>query len=397
MSGRSATSVYYFLGGLTNFCEDMIYIVAALYYVQVAHFNPLQLVLAGTALEVTIFLFEVPTGVVADMYSRRLSVIIGVTLSGLCFAVQGLLPVFGFIILAEALHGLALTFISGALSAWITDEVGEEKIGEIFLKSGQIGTVCGLFGLIAGAGLALIQLSLPIIVGGTLMTLLGLSLIFIMPEHGFKPTPREERNSWQHMAYTFREGFRVAKARPLAFTILAVGLIYGAYSEGYDRLWEAHFLQDFSVPAFSLVIWFGIMRIGGMVVSFASLAVARRKLNLEKPGVIIRALLWLDILQAASILVFALTGNFFMAIATRWTATLARSTNGPIYDTWLNRNLESKVRATVLSLNSQVNALGQFACGPLLGLIGTLVSIPAALVASALILFLVVPFYAKAK
>ena len=39
---------------------------------------PLQLVLVGTTLELACFLFEIPTGIVADLYSRRLSVVIGV-------------------------------------------------------------------------------------------------------------------------------------------------------------------------------------------------------------------------------------------------------------------------------------------------------------------------------
>jgi hypothetical protein len=45
--------------------------------------NPLQLVLVGTVLEATAFLAEIPTGVLADVYSRRWSVIVGGPLVGL--------------------------------------------------------------------------------------------------------------------------------------------------------------------------------------------------------------------------------------------------------------------------------------------------------------------------
>ena len=45
-------------------------------------------------LELTIFIFEVPTGVIADVYSRRLSVIIGYFLIGLGFLLEGSIPVF---------------------------------------------------------------------------------------------------------------------------------------------------------------------------------------------------------------------------------------------------------------------------------------------------------------
>ena len=46
---------------------------------------PYQLVLVGTAVELSIFLFEIPTGVVADVFSRRLSIIIGYFLMGIGF------------------------------------------------------------------------------------------------------------------------------------------------------------------------------------------------------------------------------------------------------------------------------------------------------------------------
>ena len=53
------------------------WVVMAVYLVRELHFSPLQLVLMGTAMEAAVFLGEVPTGVVADTYSRRLSLIIG--------------------------------------------------------------------------------------------------------------------------------------------------------------------------------------------------------------------------------------------------------------------------------------------------------------------------------
>ena len=64
--------------------------IVAVYYVRVVGLQPLDLVLLGTVVLVAGLLFEVPTGVVADTYSRRLSVVIGVALSvGACFRRPG--------------------------------------------------------------------------------------------------------------------------------------------------------------------------------------------------------------------------------------------------------------------------------------------------------------------
>ena len=42
--------------------------VSAVYFVETVGMNPLELVLVGTAMEAAVFLFEIPTGVVADTF-----------------------------------------------------------------------------------------------------------------------------------------------------------------------------------------------------------------------------------------------------------------------------------------------------------------------------------------
>ncbi len=396
MPRLSAKAVYYVISAITALFQNMIFTALAVYYVQQVNLNPLQLVLVGTALELTIFLFEIPTGVVADSYSRRLSAIIGPALWGVGFMLEGFVPLFGAVIAAQVICGLGYTFVSGALSAWITDEVGETEVGRVFVRASQIGQITGIVGVIAGAGLATLQLNLPIWLGG--LGLIGLSIFMViaMPETGFHPVPREDRNNWQVMGHTLRQGVKVMRTRPLALTIIAVGFIFGAYSEGFDRLWEAHFIRDLSVPFFSPVIWFAIIGLAGRVLNFVVLAIVIKRIDLSQSRAVVRTLMIIQALLSVSILAFALVTNFYLAVVALWAISIFRNINHPIGDTWLNQNLDSKVRATVLSMYSQVDALGQFVCGPLLGLIGTLVSIPAALATSALILSISVLFYGQA-
>ena len=105
----------------------MIDPIIAVYYVKVVVLGPLELVLLGTIVEIAGLVCEVPTGIVADLYSRRLSVIIGVFAVGVCFTVQGLAPFLGAIVVAETLRGVGATFTSGALEAWIAGEIGEDR------------------------------------------------------------------------------------------------------------------------------------------------------------------------------------------------------------------------------------------------------------------------------
>ena len=93
-SKPDATSVYLINSGLQAFLFSMVFTVNMIYQATTVGLNPLQLVLVGTVLEATVFVFEVPTGIVADVYSRRLSVIVGVFITGLSFMVQGAFPIF---------------------------------------------------------------------------------------------------------------------------------------------------------------------------------------------------------------------------------------------------------------------------------------------------------------
>ncbi len=61
---------------------SMVFTVMTVYRVESVHLNEFQLVLIGTVLELSYFLFEIPTGVLADTYRPRLSVVLGFILIG---------------------------------------------------------------------------------------------------------------------------------------------------------------------------------------------------------------------------------------------------------------------------------------------------------------------------
>ena len=72
MQRLSARATWYVYEAAASFLGVLAFTVTAVYYVTEVGMSPLQLVLVGTFMEVSIFVFEVPTGVVADTYSRRL-------------------------------------------------------------------------------------------------------------------------------------------------------------------------------------------------------------------------------------------------------------------------------------------------------------------------------------
>ena len=74
----SAYKTYLLFSAITAMCFSLVATVMIVYHIETVHLNPLQLILVGTTLEVACFIFEIPTGIVADVYSRKLSIVIGI-------------------------------------------------------------------------------------------------------------------------------------------------------------------------------------------------------------------------------------------------------------------------------------------------------------------------------
>src|SRR5215216_3236654 len=175
----NARFVYLFIEFSASAFFSMMFVVTSLYEATVAGLTPVQLILVGTTLELSAFLFEVPTGIVADVYSRKLSIVIGYVLMGLGFLVEGLFPVFLPILLAQVIWGLGYTFTSGATQAWFTDEIGEDDANKLFLRATQIGLFASLFGMGASMLVGANNVALPLRVGSLGVLLIGVVLAFI--------------------------------------------------------------------------------------------------------------------------------------------------------------------------------------------------------------------------
>src|SRR6266851_2885011 len=177
--GLSARAVYLIVGAWGGFAWAFINAAYALYYITVAHLDPFQLVLVGTALEASYFVWEIPTGVLADTFSRRMSVILGTGIIYIAWLGQGLVPVFAFIAGFEILRGLGEAFTHGAVDAWVAGECGDDGLDALFLRETQLTQIASIVGLPTGVALATLDLRIPIVLGSGLGIGLAVLLIFV--------------------------------------------------------------------------------------------------------------------------------------------------------------------------------------------------------------------------
>jgi MFS transporter, DHA3 family, tetracycline resistance protein len=393
--------VWYLMRAGSAFGDTIVWVLAPVYFVQTVGMSPLQLVLVGTFMELTVFLFEVPTGIVADVYSRRLSIVIGLFVMGAAIVFVGSVPEAWAVILGWSVWGFGYTFTSGAADAWLADEIGVDKVRPVYLRSAQLSRVVSLVGIAISVALGLVAVWLPIVVGGCVIAATGVAVVLLMPETGFAPAPREEmEGAIRTMARTGRTGARLVRQTPLLLLILGISASWGAWSEGYDRLSEAHIIRDVGLPSFfglSFIVWFGLIYAASLLLSIFVARPANRRLEQAEPATVTKTLLLLNAALIGTVVVFGLAGLFWLAVLAMLLTNVARSLVMPLFTSWLNQSItRSNVRATVMSITNQADAVGQWTGGPAIGGIGNAFGIRAALVTGAFLLSPALALYARA-
>ncbi len=381
MKRPDAYRVYLFL----SFTSGILFAApfgTLLYEAVTAGLNPLQLVLVGTVQWLAMLLFEVPTGVVADMYSRRLSVILGHALMGLGLVIEGLFPAFVPILLSKLVWGVGYTFISGATEAWLSDEIGEERANRAFLAANRYDLSGNVVGVLAATALgSFTSLAVTIYGIGAARVLLALLLVFLMSEQGFKPTRPEFHHIFRHMADTFRKGVQTIRLRPTLLAILGISLFYGV-TGGFDRLWVKHLTDRFELPVLfghNELSFFGILELVSILLAIFLTHQIEKRFDASQPRVVGRLMLAITGGIALSIAGFAWSPFLGLALALYLVIYSFQELTDPLLAAWMNQRLDPDVRATILSMTAQAGSVGQVLGGLTIGALANVFSVPLAL------------------
>ena len=377
--GGDPRRIYLLYSATTGFAFTMAATATSVYLITRLGLNPLELVLVGTVLEVTVTLCEVPTGVVADSVSRKLSIIVGLVLIAAGFVLYAV-PNYVVVLLGQVVWGLGYTFTSGADVAWITDEVGERAARPLYLRAAQVKQVAHLAGIVAGGAVGVVALWAPIVIGGLLHVVIAGWLILRMPETGFvRPTDGERHRTRD----TVKHARRTLFAHPALFLVLGVVLLVGLASEGKDRLWQLHLLADTGLPSGApAIVWISGLHFVGLVAAIGVTELVRRRADLQSDRGVERTIELVVGAMIVTTVAFGLAGPFWLAAVLIVVVTAVWEASEPVVDAWVNRGLDPRSRATINSLASQAHAVGEVAGGPIFGTIALRASTPTALVAA---------------
>jgi MFS family permease len=345
-------------------------------------------------------IFEVPTGVLADVRGRRTSYLLGAAtllLSTILylFMWRTHAPLVGWAI-ASVLLGLGFTFFSGATDAWLVDALQfsgfDGKLDAVFAKGQMVAGVAMLAGSVAGGFVAqLTNLGVPYILRSVLLGLTLIAAFFLMHDLGF--TPARGKGPLVEIRRVARASIDEGWHKPpIRWLMLSAPFTTGVGIYAFYAL-QPYLLElygdktAFGVAGLAAAIIAGTQILGGLLAPLLPRVFARRT----------HVLLLGSAMGAGCLALIGQTTSFPVAIAALVVWGLTFSAVTPVRQAFLNGLIPSAQRATVLSFDNLMGSAGGVVSQPALGRAADVFGYPFSYLLSAMIALLALPFLALAR
>jgi MFS family permease len=345
-------------------------------------------------------LFEVPTGVVADVLGRRVSYLLGsatlfvsTLLYLLLWRVHG--PFLAWA-LVSILLGLGFTFFSGATEAWLVDglkSAGYEGTLDAAFARGQIATgIAMLTGTLTGGVVAqATNLGVPYVLRSAALALTFGVAFVSMRDLGFTPKrsaslPQEIRRILQA---SLEHGFRNAPVRWLMLVApFQAGVGIYAFYAMQPYLLELYGRRgSYAVAGLAAALVAAAQIAGGALVPYAG-RVFRRRTTLLLAG---------SLTSAAALALLGLAPGFVAALALLSLWAIVFAATMPIRQAFINGLIPSEERATVLSSYNLLGSSGGVVVQPALGRVADLWGYSTSYLVGAGVEILALPFLLRAR
>lgn len=345
-------------------------------------------------------IFEIPTGVVADAWGRRISYLLGTVTLALTTVAYYLLwqfnaPFWQWAIVSVLL-GLGFTFFSGAVEAWLVDALNfaeyDGPLEAVFGRAQVVAGVAMLSGSVAGGFIAqATTLGVPFLVrAGVLVVMFGVAFA-TMRDLGYTRPARER--PLRAVATTFEASLEHGlRNRPVRWLMLASPFVSGV---GFYAFYAMQpFLLDlygdesaYGVAGLAAAIFAGSQILGGLFAARLARLFARRT----------TALALGTAAGAACLALLGVTETFWLALALLVVWGVAAAAVTPIHHAYLNDQIPAAQRATVLSFDSLLGSAGGVVVQPVLGRTADLSGYGLSYVVGAGLQLLAIPFFALSR
>ena len=399
MTSRRLIRTYLVIAGLYSLSSSLIWGVNTLFLLH-AGLDIFGVFVASAAFTVGMVVFEIPTGVVADAWGRRLSFLMSAAVLGLgTLGYVGLAEMHAGLLAwcaASAVLGLGFTFYSGAVEAWLVDGLRvtgyEGLLDKVFAQGALVTGAAMVVGTVLGGLLGSLGLDLPYVVRAVTLALVFVVALFTMHDLGFEVRPFSLAAIPREMVAIARAGVTYGWRRPSVRLLIVTSFLeIGFLSWGFYA-WQPYFLGLLHRDA----VW-----AAGVFAAFISLATMLGNALVGPLSRLVRRrttlLLGASAVEGVAIVGVGLGRSLWAVALLYLVASAAMGVIFPVKQAYLHQVIPSAQRATVVSFDSMLGNAGGAAGQVGLGWMSGALSIPAGYVAGGLGTLLVLPVLGRLR
>ena len=365
---KAPVKIYYLIQFLSSLAFGSIIPIYVLYF-RGYQLNLFQIALLASIFEASILITELPTGYLADLYGRKLSVVLSSLSLFFGGAVFILFPSLAGFILAEVLVGLGESLKSGALEAWIVDslkfynEAEEQK--KVFGTGTKYKTAGNLVGLVSGGYLGFLNLKLTWFPFTIIFFFSFFFLFLFMTEeyHSETKSIPHRVKPFKQLRETIRESFSLLKFEKIILALIILGLFSEFSYETISQYWQVHFYEGLKISP----EYFGWLTAASSVILILSLNLVLSLSSKFKSEANFVLLLQFGFI--ISLVIIALSISPFLAIILFILLQTFQGFKEPILLDLYNKSIPSHRRATLLSFINLSNSAGEVLAGLCIGII----------------------------
>lgn len=341
-------------------------------------------------------LSEVPTGAIADIYSRKLSVVLGYVFMGITSMAVFFTKDYYLLIVIFGLNALSETLVSGAESAWAVNLAkGDTKLSDKYFLKRRIFRNIGLVFAPILAGFIAKSFGMPTLwlVYGSGVMISATILILIKSDKKLALKSADaiddEDDEDEYESAAFKEVFlhlketiKFIKNHSILSLVFLASFVFFFIEEFTSLAWTP-LLQEKGLNEAAIGVIFSVIATVGIVLPLITDKLLN-KLSKLQISIITTSMYALLLIVAGFVNpLFILVGIFVITYS-------LEEIIEPIEEALTNDFIDSKIRATALSLKSVVISLASIIGGPLAGFVMGYISLQNSILISGL-LFLIIP------
>ncbi|WP_100374750.1 MFS transporter [Bacillus sp. FJAT-45037] len=324
-------------------------------YLLSINFTMFQVGILQAALNLSMFLMEVPSGIISDKFGRKKALLIGHSMIVVYLCIFLLSSDFYILLLGHVIFGAGLTFISGTDQAYLYDSLKTEGKEKAYGKA--IGTynaiVITALAIAIGIGGFMQELSWSyVFIGGIIAQSLAIFLLLFLKEINFKAI---DASKGEGILSELSNFFKLNTN--FKFLVISFSVFFSVTSVFY--MFGQEMLNNSGMLVRDIAILFA-----GLSILQAILSIFSYKFSEKYTA---KKVLILTFSIIGALYIFIAFNNLLLTIISFVIINALYELVDPISSKVINDEIPSRMRATILSLVNLVTSLLMFILFPLMG------------------------------